>query len=188
MTARRRRLGVAVELPEPWCSELAAARLATGDPAAAHMAPHITLLPPVTVDVPTTAVEAILRGAAAEVEPFEVHLRGTGTFRPVSDVVFVAVAAGIASLEQLARAVTRHPLDPPRQFPYHPHVTVAHDLPAAALDAVYDRLGEFEARFDVTSFRLYEHAEAPAPTGQRWFAVADFPLGEVVGPAVASRP
>ena len=39
------------------------------------------------------------------------RLRGTGTFRPVSPVVFVNVAEGISRCELLADAVRRGPLE-----------------------------------------------------------------------------
>src|SRR3712207_8607561 len=47
-----------------------------------------------------------------------------------SDVVFVAVARGIGNCELLADDVRRGPLARSLTFPYHPHVTVAHDVPA----------------------------------------------------------
>lgn len=169
-----RTLGVAVEVPDPYATLLAEMRRAAGDPLADHMAPHITLVPPVRVAGPPGQVEQVLRSAAAEVGPFEVHLRGTGTFRPDSQVVFVAVATGRTALERLAAALQVHPLDPPRTFPYHPHVTVAMDVPAPALDEVHDRLAGFEARFEVHSFRLYEHDRSRP--GRRWHPVHDVPL------------
>jgi 2'-5' RNA ligase len=91
------------------------------------------------------------------VAPFEVHLRGTGTFRPVSPVVFVALANGIAGCERLEARVRRGVLDRELDFPYHPHVTVAHDLPEDVLDEAYDALGGFTARFMVAAFSLYVH-------------------------------
>lgn len=177
-----RRLGVAVELPEPIAGPLAEARRRTGDLAADHMVPHITLVPPVLVP-PTDLdeVHELVAAAAATVEPFEVHLRGTGTFQPVSDVVFVAVASGIGALERLAAALRVRPLDPPRHFPYHPHVTLAQDVPGPMLDRVYEELAGFEARFAVDGFRLYEHDPALVPTsngnGRRWHPLSDIALG-----------
>ena len=44
------------------------------------------------------------------------HLRGIGTFPPVSPVVFVTVAEGVSSCEQLA-APSRGPLDVDIAFP-----------------------------------------------------------------------
>ena len=109
---------------------------------------------------------------AADTEPFEVQLRGTGTFRPVSQVVFVAMAAGIAECERLADAIRTGPLWRELAHPYHPHVTVAHDVPGAALDAAYERLGGYTARFEVDHFTRYEHSGDGV-----WRPVRHYPLG-----------
>jgi 2'-5' RNA ligase len=152
------RIGVAIAVPDPWGAELERWRASFGDPQADAIPAHITLLPPTAV-VPggLDEVEAHLAWAAAEVAPFEVHLRGTGTFRPVSPVVFVALANGIAGCERLEARVRRGILDRELDFPYHPHVTVAHDLPEDVLDEAYDALGGFVARFVVSGFPLYVH-------------------------------
>jgi 2'-5' RNA ligase len=99
------------------------------------------------------------------------HLRGTGTFRPVSPVVFVTVAAGISSCEQLAASVRRGPLRTKLQFPYHPHVTVAHHLADDLLDRAFAELGGFECDFVVDRFSLYVHEP-----GTGWVPTRDFPL------------
>jgi len=104
--------------------------------------------------------------------PFTLRLRGTGTFRPVTDVVFVAVAAGISECELLAEAVCAMPaIRRPLRFPYHPHVTVAMDVASAQLDAVFADLAGFEARFPVTGFTLFDH-----DLGGRWRAYRDYRL------------
>ncbi|VXB04934.1 2'-5' RNA ligase family protein [Nocardioides sp. AX2bis] len=167
-------IGVAVAIPEPWARELQDYRLALGDRTATMIPTHVTLLPPAAVDPGDLGkVEAHLAEAAAAGEPFEVHLRGTGTFRPVSPVVFVALAEGISQCELLASAVRRGPLACDLHFPYHPHVTVAHHLEDAALDRAFAELASFECRFDVTSFHLYEHDEAAG-----WRPTHEFRLGE----------
>lgn len=151
-------IGVAVAIPEPWASELQDYRLALGDRTATMIPTHLTLLPPAEVGPDELAeVESHLAEAAAGVEPFEVHLRGTGTFRPVSPVVFVALAGGISQCEQLAAAVRRGPLACELDYPFHPHVTVAHHLDEAALDRAFEDLATFECRFEVSEFHLYEH-------------------------------
>jgi len=73
-------------------------------------------------------VVAHLELVAAHQWPFEIQLRGTGSFRPVSPVVFVALAAGISDCERLESAIRRGPLARALKFNYHPHVTVAHDV------------------------------------------------------------
>jgi 2'-5' RNA ligase len=163
-------IGVAVAIPEPWATELQDYRTSVGDTMAATIPTHITLVPPTDVDVVALAeVEGHLADAAAGVRPFGVHLRGTGTFRPVSPVVFVSLVEGISQCEQLASAVRRGPLDVELAFPYHPHVTIAHDVPSGQLDRAFDELAEFECAFDVADFHLYVHDEASGWTQTRSF-------------------
>lgn len=153
-------IGVAIAIPDPWGSELQEWRQRFGDPLAEAIPTHVTLLPPTSVDPgDLPAIEEHLRSAAGRCTPFDIHLRGTATFRPVSPVVFVQLAAGIGGCERTESVVRSGPLDRPLEFPYHPHVTVAHELPDAALDAAFTALATYEARFTVTEFSLYEHIE-----------------------------
>lgn len=154
------RIGVALSVPEPHGTELQAARRRCGDPLADAIPPHVTLLGP-TVLEPAGVDEVIthLTAVAAQHRPFALHLRGTGTFRPVSSVVFVQVVAGIAECEQLERDIRSGPLGQPLRFNYHPHVTVAHDVPERSLDRAFDDLAGFEARFDVPGVQIFEHGD-----------------------------
>jgi 2'-5' RNA ligase len=166
----RRTIGVAVSIPEPWGEQLRAHRASFGDPAASAIPTHVTLLPP--TPVPAAAddeVEKHLTGVAAAAAPFDIHLRGTATFRPVSPVVFVQLVEGIAACERLERAVRSGPLKRALQFYYHPHVTVAHHLPDEALDRAFSELADFECRFRVQEFHLYEHGADGVWRPQRAF-------------------
>jgi 2'-5' RNA ligase len=167
-------IGVAIAIPEPWATQLNNARLKSGDPLAANVPAHITLLPPTELTDGRGPVDAHLAEAASRHRPFELHLKGTGTFRPITDVVFVAVAMGIAECEQLEVDIRRGPLDRGLRFPYHPHVTIAHDVPADALDGAYDGLQDFDARFTVRGFTLFEHG-----SDGRWRPEREFPFGGV---------
>jgi 2'-5' RNA ligase len=164
--------GVAISVPEPHGEELRAHRAAFGDPAAAQIPSHITLLPPDVVAEDRLAdLEAGLAHVAARTAPFEVALQGTGTFRPVSPVVFVAVSRGIAEVGILA-ADLRATLEAPEPlFPFHPHVTVAHHLDDAALDRAYTTLEDFGCDFEVTEVALYLHREGEGWTTHRTFAL-----------------
>ena len=151
-------IGVAIPIPEPWASELQDYRTSVGDTTAAQIPTHITLIPPTEVaDADLAAVCDHLAAAAVTVQPFVIHLRGTGTFRPVSPVVFVTVAEGISACEILADAVRRGPLAIDLHYPYHPHVTIAHHLDDPTLDRAFEELAGFECRFDVDAFSLYVH-------------------------------
>lgn len=166
------RIGVALAVPEPYGSRLQDARAAFGDPLASAIPPHVTLLGPTVVDVDDiAAVDDHLAEVGRAHRPFTVHLRGTGTFRPVSDVVFVQVVAGISECERLERAVRSAPLAQELRFNYHPHVTVAHDVPDDALDRAFAELADFEAVFRVTSLQVYEHGDDGV-----WRPARSFPL------------
>ena len=112
------------------------------------------------------------------------RLRGTGTFRPVTDVVFVAVAAGIRECELIASAISEAPqLRRDARFPYHPHVTVAHEVHDQLLDQAFDELATYDARFRVWGFSLFEKGADGV-----WRPQRDFPFdmalpGPVLPPA-----
>jgi 2'-5' RNA ligase len=168
------RIGVAIDIPEPWGSALTRRRGEAGDPQAAYVPAHVTLLGPTEVDSDLLpAVEKHLEAVASAQPPFTIQLRGTGTFRPITEVVFVTLAVGISECELLAAAIAAaEGVSRASRFPYHPHVTVAQDVPPAALDAVFEDLADFSARFDVASFTLFSHGgEGP------WRPRRDFPLG-----------
>lgn len=153
-------IGVSVAVPEPWGEQLQDYRVDLGDPSARLIPTHVTLAPPYEVaEGDLDGVLAHVGSVCASVEPFAVHLRGTGTFRPVSPVVFINVVEGISSCEQIARGLRDGPLETDPRFPYHPHVTIAHELEDPLLDRAFAEQAGFEARFDVSDIHLYEHDE-----------------------------
>ena len=166
-------VGVAVAIPEPHATVLAKWRREIGDPAADLVYPHVTLLPPTPVPADRMSeVESHLAAAAAGHRPFVMHLAGTGTFRPTSPVVFIHVATGVSDCELLEQAIRRGPLERELAFPYHPHVTVAQDVPDAALDEAYEGLSGFVARFPVERFALFSRDDAGT-----WAWRTEFELG-----------
>ena len=99
-------------------------------------------------------------------------LSGTGTFRPLSPVVFVQVSLGISQCELLERGVRSGPVERHLEFNYHPHVTIAHHLDDATLDRAYGELQDFECAFDAASFSLYVHDDSAG-----WVPTHEFGLG-----------
>jgi 2'-5' RNA ligase len=166
-------LGVVIRIPQPHATVLTGWRRRVGDPLAGEIPPHVTLLPPTLVERADLAdIDKHLQVAAGNCEPFPMHLAGTGTFRPLSPVVFIQVARGLADCEMLESLIRTGPLDRELEFPYHPHVTVAHHVPDEALDAAYDGLADFVARFPIGSFQLFEHDHE-----QGWILNTEYELG-----------
>ncbi|MDA1361940.1 2'-5' RNA ligase family protein [Glycomyces luteolus] len=177
-------VGVAIPVPSPWREILDEARIASGDLLGGTVPAHLTLLGP--TEIPAATLEgykAHLAAVANGCPRFDLHLRGTGSFRPVTEVVFVAVVDGIAICEQLESAIRQGPASRERNFPYHPHVTIAQNVGTAALDRAFQSLAGFEAKFRVESFTLYTHPSpgdwtsetltgAPIP----WTPRAEYPL------------
>ena len=171
-------IGVAIAVPDPWGAQLQEYRTMLGDPSAVGIPSHITLMPPYEMGPgELEKIEEHLEDTARSRTPFRVHLRGTGTFRPVSPVVFVTVVEGISGCEQLALGIRRGPLAADLQFPYHPHVTVAHHLDDARLDRAFFELADFECTFDARHFSLYVHDRDDG-----WVPTRDFALGEEESP------
>lgn len=150
-------IGVAIAVPEPWATSLQAHRVDFGDRQADCIPAHITLVPPTHVGDDLSVVEQHLAEVAAKCPSFGIRLRGTATFQPVSPVVFIGVTEGISMCELLAADARCGPLEQDLAFPYHPHVTIAHDVDADALDRAYETLADFDCAFEVQKFQLYVH-------------------------------
>lgn len=149
-------VGVVIAIPEPIAGELEQWRASFGDPMAALVPPHITLITttPAT-DWPSTIRH--VREVAAAQRPFTVRLKSTGTFRPLTPVVYVNVTDGFDSCVELHRQLQAGPLERELEYPFHPHVTVAHDVSEASMDSAENLLDDFDASFMVRTMGLYEH-------------------------------
>lgn len=168
--------GVAIAIPEPFGSQLRRKRAEFGDPMAETVPSHVTLMPPMQLERGDFAgICRILEGIADSIAPFPMRLEGTGTFRPVSPVVFISVSQGISESETLARHLRASLEIPGPEFPFHPHVTVAHHLDDESLDWAYDDLSDFTCEFQVESFHLYLHNDADG-----WCPKKEFRLGQKV--------
>ncbi|MFI9269197.1 2'-5' RNA ligase family protein [Kitasatospora sp. NPDC052896] len=148
-------IGVAISVPEPFGSAVQDARAAHGDPLARAIPTHVTLLPPTSVPVARLPeVRAHLAAVAAAHRPFRMLLRGSGSFRPVSPVVYLRVEEGAQECRVLEAAVRSGPLARELEFPYHPHVTLAHGLSERVLDEAHQEARGFYAAFPVFGFTL----------------------------------
>jgi 2'-5' RNA ligase len=171
-------IGVAISIPDPHGVILQRRRAEFGDPQALLIPPHVTLLPPTDVEeeILPDLVEH-LEDVAEAAAPFPMVLRGTGTFRPVSPVVFVQVSSGIGECELLEQAVRSGPVRRDLDFYYHPHVTVAHQVPEEALERAFHDLAGFEATFEVVDFHLYEHGTDGVWRPEKAFTMGSPTLG-----------
>ncbi|MGW9413159.1 2'-5' RNA ligase family protein [Arthrobacter cupressi] len=149
-------VGVILGFPPHIAAELQQWRASFGDPMAGVIPAHITLVtttPAKDWDATTRHVRSI----AGRQAPFTVTISGTGSFRPVSPVVFLKVEDGFGECVNLHEQLQSGPLERELPFPYHPHVTVAHDVAPENLDEAETVLKDYRATFAVASMGLYEH-------------------------------
>jgi 2'-5' RNA ligase len=179
-------LGVSIAVPEPYGSLLQELRASFGDPAAYGIPTHVTLLPPTeaeAADLP--AIEAHLAQVATGGRPFPMRLSGTGTFRPLTPVVFVQVVEGASACAWLQKRIrdASGPLVRELRYPYHPHVTVAHAIAEDAMDRAHRELATYEADWTCGSFALYEQGADAV-----WRKINEFPFGAGgIAPAVPAQ-
>ncbi|MEV7455067.1 2'-5' RNA ligase family protein [Pseudarthrobacter oxydans] len=149
-------VGVILGFPADIAEELQRWRASFGDPLADVVPAHITLVTTTTTRDWEGTLEHV-REVARQQSPFKVTIAGTGTFRPVSPVVFINVEDGFEDCVDLHEKLQQGPLHRELPFAYHPHVTIAHDVAPENLDEAETVLRNYRATFPVVSMGLYEH-------------------------------
>ncbi|EFL17095.1 2'-5' RNA ligase family protein [Streptomyces sp. C] len=168
-------LGVSIAVPEPYGSQLQELRAGFGDAAAHGIPTHVTLVPPTEVETDRLpAIRAHLAEVARAFPAFPMRLEGTGTFRPLSPVVFVRLAEGAPGCTRLQGEVRdpEGPLARELAFPYHPHVTVAHGISEEAMDRAFTELADYAAGWLCEGFALYEQGSDGV-----WRKLREYPFG-----------
>jgi 2'-5' RNA ligase len=168
-------ISVSIAVPAPFGGDLQRLRASFGDPSAGSIPTHVTLLSPTEItDDEVPEIHEHLERVAAAQRPFTMRLRSTGTFRPISPVVFVQVAGGISECERIEQAIRTGPLKRDVPFYYHPHVTIAHKVDDAAMERAFNELASYDCSFEVTGFHLYAHGDDLVSRAVRGF---DFNAG-----------
>jgi 2'-5' RNA ligase len=95
---------------------------------------HVSVLPPrpMVMDWQNLAEQA--RSVTEAYQPFDVELTTVQLF-PATDVVYLEVGGGAAELKQLHLAMNTGALAFDEPFAYHPHITLAQDLPPDQVSA-----------------------------------------------------
>ncbi len=149
-------VGVVIALPHPIADELQQWRASFGDSLADVVPAHITLVTTTYYDDWDATIEHV-RKVARQQTPFRVRIGGTGSFRPVSPVVYLKVSEGFDECVRLHERLQTGPLGRELPFAFHPHVTVAHDVSDESMDDAEHMLGSYAASFEIGTMGLYEH-------------------------------
>jgi 2'-5' RNA ligase/GNAT superfamily N-acetyltransferase len=180
----RRRLGVAVMIPDPVRREIDGLRRALGDGALGRVGPHLTLVSPVNVpEDELPAALALLRRAAAAMTPFDLQLGPVATFHPVTPTVYLAVGGDVGAVHRLRDHIFTRPLVRPLEHAFVPHVTIADGLPIDRIGSALDALRNYLVEVAVDRVHLLEEVRLEEG-GRVWEPIADAAFRT---PAVVAR-
>jgi len=91
---------------------------------------HVSILPPRPLSSGEAEATEFLRSSSRHSAAFEVSLGAVEVF-PVTNVVYVAIAGGLADLHAMHGKLNGGGLQYAEPFPYHPHITLAQEIPPA---------------------------------------------------------
>jgi 2'-5' RNA ligase len=94
---------------------------------------HVTILPPRPLAGPADAAWEQVRKLAKQFSAFDIQLGSVAVF-PVTDVIYLHVAAGSETLKQMHDVMNSGALAFRADFPFHPHVTLAQELKPDEVD------------------------------------------------------
>ena len=99
---------------------------------------HVTLLPPRELAITQSELVETLSATVSQIPSFELGMGDVAVF-PSSNVVYLSIAAGRKRLQQLHHGLNSGLLEAEEPFAFHPHVTLAQDLPIESIEAVVHR-------------------------------------------------
>ena len=141
---------------------------------------HVSLLPPRPLTGEWRQAWAEVCSTLERRAPFDVELTGIRTF-PVTDVIYLEVGAGAAELCDIHEAMNANSLAFKEPFAYHPHVTLAQDLPHQAIADVLElakrRWQEFRGG---RRFRAERAVFVQNTISDRWLDLAEYRLGSTL--------
>jgi 2'-5' RNA ligase len=146
-------------------------------PDTAHMAAHVTILPPRELCGPESLALEFLEEACSHIVPFDVELGDVETFLPATPTVFIQVKRAAYRLRELHDQLSAKALCCAEQFPYMPHLTIAkvarEEQALEALDVARERWAQFEGKREIHVSKLMFVKEG----SDCWYDVAPVPLG-----------
>jgi 2'-5' RNA ligase len=146
-------------------------------PVTAHMAAHVTILPPRRLRGSAAAALEFLEEACSRVVPFDVELGDVETFLPTTPTVFIQITRAAYRLRELHDQLSAQDLLCDEEWPYIPHLTIVkteHDQQARdACRLARERWSQFQGARVIHVDELMFVRE----NGEAWEDVASIPLG-----------
>jgi 2'-5' RNA ligase len=149
-------------------------------PDTAHMAAHVTILPPRELLGSVSAAVEFLEEACSRVIPFDVELGTVETFLPATPTVFIQVKRAAYRLRELHDQLSVKALCCAEEWPYMPHLTIAkvarEQQALEACDVARERWAQFHGERQIHVSELMFVKEG----SDCWYDVAPVPLGRAL--------
>jgi len=146
-------------------------------PTIAHMAAHLTILPPRQLAGSEAAALEFLEEACGRVVPFSVELGDVETFLPTTPTLFIQVKRDAYRMRELHDQLCGKELYCQESWPYIPHLTIlkteTDEQARAAYAIARERWAQFPGKRQVHVEQLMFVRE----NGGYWQDVATVPLG-----------
>jgi 2'-5' RNA ligase len=140
---------------------------------------HVSVLPPRPLVADWRDASKQAQALTEGWPPFNVELTEVGIF-PVTNVVYLELGKGASDLESMHRALNNGPLGFDEPFRYHPHITLAQEIPADRVTEVHElarkRWREYRGK---RTFRADRTVFVQSTLRNCWIDLADYTLGAV---------
>jgi hypothetical protein len=138
---------------------------------------HVSVLPPRPLPVAPDSAIAEARAILAGSEQFEIVLGQIEKF-DVTDVIYISLEKGAEQLHRMHARLNTGALSFDEPFAYHPHVTLAQEIPADRVDTLFALAAKRWKEFPgPRRFRAEAAVFVRNTHGKRWVDLANGPLG-----------
>ncbi len=139
---------------------------------------HVTILPPRPLCTSSEEAWSTIRRLIPRFAPFEVELAQVEIF-PKSDVIYLGVGAGSDQLKQMHDALDIDGLRFDEFYHYHPHVTLAQDLPTGMVSELAEVARVRWAEFPFArNFRIDKAVFVQNTECSDWLDLGECTLGQ----------
>ena len=140
---------------------------------------HVSVLPPRPLAVDWQVASEQVKECAGNWAPFDIALERIRIF-PVTNVIYLELGKGAEEMFRIHAAMNSGALEFDEPFAYHPHITLAQEIPPAEVANVNRRAHElWDAYTGPRSFRADRTAFVQNTLGNCWIDLAEFSLGAV---------
>jgi 2'-5' RNA ligase len=140
---------------------------------------HVSVLPPRPIAVDWIVANEHVRACASNRQAFDIRLGEINLF-PVTNVIYIELAEGASQMFEMHDAMNSGPLEFAEPFQYHPHITVAQEIPPGSVQEIERRARERWAGYTgPRTFRAERTAFVQNTLGNCWIDLAETDLGAV---------